>query len=345
MKGIRKYLGAIIQVAIWIVIFAMPFYSPRPGHSLNGGVDYTHFLPVLLSFMLVFYVNYFYLIKKFIFTKKFGWFAITNILLILISDLLVKGAYHLFFPMPTPHARPRPVIDAISFTARNFVIYLAIVGIAIAVKMTMEWYKNEAAKRKIEQGKAEAELQNLKSQINPHFLFNTLNNIYSLIQIDQGKAQEAVHELSGLMRYVLYDSSQDKVPLSKEITFLKDYIKLMSLRLSPNVKLTVYMPDSGSDRKIAPLLFIPLVENAFKHGVSDSEPSFIDISITEENEYVVCKIINSNFPKTDADRSGSGIGIGNLQKRLDMLYPGKYSFEHGVVQTTYQSVLKINTEG
>lgn len=342
MKGFRKYTGIIIQVAVWIVIFAMPFYSPRPGHPLHGGVNYAHFLPVLFSFMLVFYVNYFVLIKQFLFTKKFGWFAVTNIALILLSDLLVKTSFRLFFPMPDMHMRARSFLDTVSFTARNLVIYLAIVGVAVAVRMTLEWYRNEAARREIEKGKAEAELQNLKSQVNPHFLFNTLNNIYSLIQIDQDKAQEAVHELGGLMRYVLYDSDHDTVPLAKETAFLRDYVKLMSLRLTPNVKLTVELPDTASDKQVAPLLFIPLVENAFKHGVSDSEPSFIDISMTEDDRHVICTIRNSNFPKTDSDRSGSGIGIPNLKKRLDMLYPGKYSYEYGVVQTTYQSILKID---
>ena len=196
----------------------------------------------------------------------------------------------------------------------------------------------------MEKAATEAELVALKSQVNPHFLFNTLNNIYSLIQIDQDKAQEAVHDLSGMLRYVLYDSEKPSVPLSKETGFLKDYIKLMSMRCSSNVTLDVSLPETDSDKQVAPLLFIPLVENAFKHGISTSEPSSIKITLKEEGEYVSFLVENTSFPKNDSDRSGSGIGVKNLQRRLDMLYPGQHSFEYGETQGFYRSFLRIKTE-
>lgn len=226
---------------------------------------------------------------------------------------------------------------------RNTVIYAAIVGIAVAVRMTTEWYANEARRKEIEKNQAEAELANLRSQVNPHFLFNTLNNIYSLIQIDPAEAQEAVHNLSGMLRYVLYESQKDTVPLSKECRFLKDYIGLMSARLTSGVKLEVSLPENPSDKPVAPLLFIPLIENAFKHGIGDTAESFIRINLGEDNEHVTCQVENSCFPKDDTDRSGSGIGIPNLRRRLDLLYPGAYSFEYGRVQTVYRSQLRINT--
>lgn len=222
-------------------------------------------------------------------------------------------------------------------------IYMAIVGIAVAVKMTTEWYNNEAQRKEIEKNQAEAELANLKNQVNPHFLFNTLNNIYSLIQIDPAQAQEAVHDLSGMLRYVLYESQKDTVPLAKECEFLNEYVKLMGARLTSGVKLEVSLPSSLSNRQIAPLLFIPLVENAFKHGISDTDESFIRIELKEDGEYVTCLVENSCFPKDDTDRSGSGIGITNLKRRLDLLYPGAYSFEYGRVQSVYRSLLRIRT--
>ena len=186
-------------------------------------------------------------------------------------------------------------------------------------------------------------MQQLRSQIDPHFLFNTLNNIYSLIQIDPAQAQEAVHDLSGMLRYVLYESQKDTVPLAKECEFLNEYVKLMGARLTSGVKLEVSLPSSLSNRQIAPLLFIPLVENAFKHGISDTDESFIRIELKEDGEYVTCLVENSCFPKDDTDRSGSGIGITNLKRRLDLLYPGAYSFEYGRVQSVYRSLLRIRT--
>ena len=338
--NMRKNNGRFIHLAIWAVILAMPFFSPQPGRPLHGGVDYSRFLPVVISFVVVFYTNYLFLIKHFLSNKRFRAFLFWNALLI----AKVSVAVHLFFwffaspgTMPPPHS----TLDTISFAIRNTVIYIAIVGIAVAVKMTTEWYNNEAQRKEIEKSQAEAELDNLKSQVNPHFLFNTLNNIYSLIQIDPAQAQEAVHDLSGMLRYVLYEGQKDTVPLSKECEFLREYVKLMSARLTSRVKLEVSLPETSSDRQIAPLLFIPLIENAFKHGISDSAGSFIRIRLSEDDEYVCCLVENSCHPKDDTDRSGSGIGITNLKRRLDLLYPGAYSFEYGRVQSVYRSLLRI----
>lgn len=334
----------LLHIAIWVVLFGMPFFSPRPGHPLHGGVNYSRFVPVLVSFFIVFYVNYFLLIKKYLFNKKFGLFLLWNIVLIAFVSLLVHLVFRYAYPAPADlhrHAHPRTLLDNLSFFSRNFMIYMAIVCVSVAVRMSDRWYRDESKRKEMEALRAETELANLKSQINPHFLFNTLNNIYSLIQIDPSQAQEAVHDLSGMMRYLLYESEQQTVSLAKESAFLKDYIKLMGMRLpSDRVKLDVSLPE-GSSTQVAPMMFIPLVENAFKHGISDTEESNIKIDLHEEGEYVICNVENSCFPKDDTDRSGSGIGIKNLSRRLDMLYPGNYSFEYGKVQNVYQSILKI----
>ena len=335
----------LLHIAIWVVLFGMPFFSPRPGHPLHGGVDFGRFIPTLVSFLIIFYVNYFFLIKKYLYQKRLGMFILWNVILVAIISLAVHFTHRHLFPMPVNPGRPlrpRTALDSISFIARNTVIYMAIICVAVAVKMTERWYRDEKRRDEMEKAAAEAELTALKSQVNPHFLFNTLNNIYSLIQIDQAKAQEAVHDLSGMLRYVLYDSEKPAVALSDETAFLSDYIKLMSMRCSSNVKIETSFPANGSNRQVAPLLFIPLVENAFKHGISPSEPSSIKVDLHEDGDYVVCMVENTAFPKDDNDRSGSGIGIKNLCRRLDMLYPGNYSFEYGKTENLYRSLLKIN---
>ena len=378
-KGTRNYTW-LLHIAIWVVLFGMPFFSPRPGHPLHGGVDYSRFAVPLVSFFIVFYVNYFFLIKKYLYEKRLTGFILWNILLVALAGLAV----HLFFrngflpvqdsfrpdfegggpggpggpasgtgspdfgprrPGPRSIGRlgPRPWLDSMGFISRNVIIYLGVIGLAVAVRMTERWYRDEKKRDEMEKAATEAELVALKSQVNPHFLFNTLNNIYSLIQIDQDKAQEAVHDLSGMLRYVLYESEKPSVPLSKETGFLKDYIKLMSMRCSSNVSLDVSLPETDSDKHVAPLLFIPLVENAFKHGISTSEPSSIKIELKEEGEYVSFLVENTSFPKNDSDRSGSGIGVKNLQRRLDMLYPGQHTFEYGEAFGLYRSFLKIKT--
>ena len=293
--------------------------------------------------MVVFYTNYLGLIDRYLTTRRFGRFAGYNVLLI---GAVMIGVHLLFrFVLPDTGHRPpmeRTWQDALRFFAGNAVLYLLVVGAGVAIRMTGGWYRAEAARQELEHSRTEAELQNLKSQLNPHFLFNTLNNIYSLIQIDVDRAQRSVHELSSLLRYVLYESSRPTVPLKAEVEFLRDYIELMRIRQPRHVRVFVSLPEEPSPTPVAPLLFISLVENAFKHGVSNEKPSYVTIDIHEEGRRLVCRIRNSCFPKSgDSDRSGSGIGLTNLSKRLEMIYPGRYTFEYGQAGDAYQALLCI----
>ena len=180
--------------------------------------------------------------------------------------------------------------------------------------------------------------------LNPHFLLNTLNNIYALIAFDTDKAQTAVQELSRLLRHVLYDNQQNFVTLDKEMDFIRNYIELMRIRLSANVTVETKIdvrPDSRTE--IAPLIFISLIENAFKHGISPTEPSFIRIHFSESPGEIYCEITNSYHPKSMADKSGSGIGLEQVRKRLELTYPGHYDWKQGVSENMkeYKSVLII----
>ena len=218
------------------------------------------------------------------------------------------------------------------------------IGLSSSLRMSARWTQNEAARKEAEKSRAEAELKNLRNQLNPHFLLNTLNNIYALIAFDSDKAQQAVQELSKLLRYVLYDNQQTYVPLCKEVDFIRNYIELMRIRLSSNVKMTTQFdiqPDSQT--LIAPLIFISLIENAFKHGISPTETSFISIRISESNKEVICEIRNSNHPKTMEDKSGSGVGLEQVSRRLEILYPGDYTWSKGISKEgeVYESRLSI----
>ena len=172
----------------------------------------------------------------------------------------------------------------------------------------------------------EAELTWLKHQLNPHFLFNTLNNISSLTQIDPDKAQESIGQLSDTLRYALYDTDTDKVPLSGEVTFMDNYIRLMQLRCNDNTEVSTSWELPEKDVKIAPLLFISPIENAFKHVVNSRMPSFVRIRLQQEGNDLVFLCENSLFEKTGEDHIGSGIGEENLKRRLELIYPGAYSY-------------------
>ena len=203
-----KYANWLVHLTAWAVVFGMPLFFTGPNHPLMNGTEYLRFLIVPLSFMVVFYTNYFRLIERYLFARRPGRFLLSNVILISITMI----AIHLFFKyiLPPDSLHPplhRPWQHSVRFFAGNATLYLLVVGVSVAIRMTGGWYRAEAERQKLEYNHTKAELQNLKSQLNPHFLFNTLNNIYSLIQIDTNRAQQVVHELSRLLRYVLYESS------------------------------------------------------------------------------------------------------------------------------------------
>lgn len=362
----------LVHLLAWMIILGMPLFVTRPDMPMFSTVQYTHFTVMALSFMIIFYINYLYLISKFLLKKKVGLFILVNLGLILCMIFVVRTIS--FYLLPAPDIkfdrfrdnevfRRMRFFNGVRFYFSNTILYLLVVSISVAIKAAGEWFKSESLRKEAEKNRSEAELQSLKSQLNPHFLFNTLNNIYSLIQIDQEKAQDAVHDLSRTLHYVLYESTSPTVPVKSEINFLNEYIALMRIRLPRQAEVSVSMPaddDPVMARDIAPMMFISLVENAFKHGVSGDRPSFINIDIhglsgdgaehdtsggsgsgAGHSEHIVCDIRNSNFPKTDSDRSGSGIGIGNLIRMLAIQYPGRHTLEYGPKGDEYEARLDI----
>ena len=340
-----KYSGWLVHFTAWAVIFGMPLFVTSPDRPLMTGPEYLRFLLVPLSFMIVFYTNYFLLIDRNLFSRQLGRFLGGNVLLIAAVIIILHLLFRYILPYDPAHPPlERPWQDSVRFFVGNAVLYLLVVGASVAIRMTSGWYKAETARQQLEHSRTQAELQNLKSQLNPHFLFNTLNNIYSLIQIDSNRAQQAVHDLSRMLRYVLYDSSQPTVPLDRELNFINNYVELMRIRLPEQVSLTTRIEAQNPETPIAPLLFISLIENAFKHGVSPVQPSFIDIDIHEEEARIVCSIRNSCFPKdNERDKSGSGIGLHNLSRRLELIYPARHIFTYGEKEGIYTCRLELQT--
>lgn len=342
-----KHIHWLVHVAAWGVLLGQPLFFTGSGsrETITSFEEYVHFLVMPLSFMVVFYANYLWLIPRTLFSKRIGRFVLGNVLLIGAVMLAVHVlSRHVLPPPPDAHLRPDPSWqDMVRFFARNAVLYLLVACVAVSIRMTGEWARAASARQELERVHAEAELQNLKSQLNPHFLFNTLNNIYSLIGLDAARAQQSVHELSRMLRYVLYDSSRPLVPLREEMDFLRNYVELMRLRVPRQVDVQVSLPDAPPAVQVAPLLFISLVENAFKHGVSSDGPSYVHISIEEDGSRLTCRIENSLFPKAEGqDRSGSGIGLKNLERRLELIYPGRHTFQHGAVGSAYMSYLEVD---
>ena len=203
----------------------------------------------------------------------------------------------------------------------NFVLTSIMVsGFSLGLRFAVKNGEHEREIKELEKERLNSELAFLKNQISPHFFFNTLNNIYSLIQINTDDAQQSVLKLSKLMRYLLYESEHGDTSIGREIEFMHNYIDLMRLRLSTKVDLTVNFPDSFNDVSISPLLFIPFIENAFKHGVSYRDKSFIFIGLKIENDKIIFVCENSINESTSIIDNDSGIGLGNVKKRLELLY-------------------------
>jgi two-component system, LytTR family, sensor kinase len=209
----------------------------------------------------------------------------------------------------------------------SYLGFVLVFAIGLAVSSIQEWIRSEDTKKEMEHEKLNTELSLLKSQINPHFFFNTLNNIYSLAIIKSDETAASILKLSAIMRYVLTETDQQLVPLSNETEFLQNYINLQSVRLTDKVKLNIDLGTEVNNLQIAPLLLIAFVENAFKYGVSTVEESAISISLKAEANKVIFFVQNHIVHAAGKNSINTGIGIVNVKRRLQLLYPEKHTLQ------------------
>jgi two-component system sensor histidine kinase AlgZ len=240
------------------------------------------------------------------------------------NDLDWNGAYH-------------GIIDF-----GNFMLMNSIAMIAVFISMLKQWHIEVTKKIQIEQEKTSAELELLKAQLHPHFLFNTLNNLYSLVLEQSDRAPDLLLRLSGLLTYVLYDCKAKAVLLEKEIGVMKDYIALEWERYGSRLEISQKFSGDLEDKLIAPMLFQPFVENAFKHGTSEQVGRvWIDIELSVKNDQLFFRVINS-VDWSPGPRQPGGIGINNTRRRLELLYPGRYSLQQDKGEEVYVVTLTID---
>ena len=343
----NKTITVFSHLLVWLVLFSMPYLlSYGQSQDLNR-IIYHFWIPLVFS-AVIFYSNYFKLIDTFLFPKKTFQFVGINILLIAFFIFLKEYAENTFFQKLT-----RQRVDSAGesagppfkmFVYIQMISYMAPLLFSIAVKSTRRWFKIEDERKEAANFKLKSELQLLHYQLQPHFFFNSLNNIYAMVDVSPDQAKSSIHSLSKLMRYLLYETNVELVPLSKEIDFMKKYIDLMKLRVSDKTKVTYDFPKGETGINIAPLLFISLIENAFKHGVSANREGHIDLKMTCDEENVLFTLENDNFPKKVDDKSGSGIGISNIEKRLSLLYPNKNHFRTLIKENKFIAHLEIETD-
>ena len=346
-----KYTEIVLIILVWLVLLFTPIlfrediYSPVQRSVVSQ-------LQILIPLLVVFLINRFFLVPRLLFRGK----QVSYIIMVVGTIILFTAGSYVYdteiknvpppevpqvseeiktppyaFPggvdtfgnlRPAQTRQPKPIPPFANF----LILSVLFVGFDTGLRSGLRGINIENEKVRLEKENVASQLVLLRNQVSPHFLMNTLNNIHSLVDINTEEAKEAIIKLSKMMRYLLYETETEKTTLKKEIEFLESYINLMKLRFNEKVKIVLNVPEVIPDKTIPPFIFTSLIENAFKHGISYKDESFINIDLAITNELLVLVVRNS---KTDNNRNDefSGIGIENTRKRLELLYGSNYSFD------------------
>jgi two-component system LytT family sensor kinase len=364
----------VIHIAAWLCFLLLPFlFYPHPAEVDISYFQEHYFTPLFLintGFLIAFYyLNTYAFIPRLLDQKKFlGYIAL--ILGLLIFFCVLPRIYHALFPNAAPFngaqlgrpatapfnagagngaqpgqpggrppgpPRVRPIISA-----ANLAVFLMVFVFSTGIRVINQWLRSEQRTKEIANEKLKAELSFLKAQINPHFLFNTLNNIYALATAQSEQTAAAIMKLSSIMRYVLTEARNDLVPLEKEILFTSHYIELQKMRLTDKTIVDFSVRGEPFGHQIAPLLLLPFVENAFKYGISTRERSPINILLEIQKDSLNFKICNQKHLNTLLRVSdNTGIGISNTKRRLDLFYEDRYLLEIDDKPNEFSVHLKI----
>jgi two-component system LytT family sensor kinase len=297
-------------------------------------------------FMLAAYFNLYILLPKYLVTKKYTQYFLYVLILVFVSsnlNFLTSRLIDIYFPWVNTTIRPTYISRLLW---HMFWVLCPIIFITSCIKLYIQWYIREQQNQELARAKLGAELDYLKAQIHPHFLFNTLNNLYSLTLQKSETAPKMVLKLSELMSYMLYDSQQSKIELNKELEHIRNYIELEKLRYGEKLSVSFNIYGDIYGKKIAPLLLIPFVENAFKHGASTIlEDGWVTIDVKAKGDTIAVKVENNKSKETPPEKEDdyrNGIGLNNVKRRLILLYDGKHELHIEDEPEYYAVDLKLN---
>ncbi len=361
MKKNKNIIITIAHIATWVCFFLLPYIFYPQSKDIPFDINrYIITLLIIINVLLLgfYYFNTLLLIPRLLFKRKWFLYFLSIVTCFVIFLYIPKEAAHWITgndeeqirqeliqqhraerekarlqttdsskqPSPAQH-RPTPVFgrnNDLRYFPGSYAVFILVFAIGTSLSVMQEWKKIEDNKEQIEREKINTELSFLKSQINPHFFFNTLNNIYSLAITESKDTASAVLKLSSIMRYVLTDTQNNKVVLQSEVDFIKNYIDLQLVRLTDKVKVDFITEGETDDKQIAPLLFMPFIENAFKYGISTKDASAIEIKLVSKKDAVVFSVINTIVKGENVIKDTTGIGINNVKRRLELLYPDKH---------------------
>jgi two-component system, LytTR family, sensor histidine kinase AlgZ len=335
----------VMHLSFWCLYFSFFFYQiafMRRNEEPDYGKSALDAITQVLFMALLSYLNYFLWLPRLLKHKSLGKYCFEFIIPFLV--LITIHIYLKRFIYSEASERAVGYLHSTRFAVTHSLTTLFIIVFVGMLKFVEDWFVLDAKKKEIENEKLTAELGFLKAQVNPHFLFNTLNNMYYLATVNSPKTPEVIDKLSQMMRYMLYDTNHQKVPLTKEIDYMKNYIDLEKLRLENQLPINFVTTGNIDGIQIVPLIFITFLENAFKHGVSNnSKNAFVNISIDMNGKKCIYIVENSKLPtKTENTNEKSGIGLQNVNRRLDLSYPDNYKLDIIENETSYKVILSLN---
>jgi sensor histidine kinase YesM len=328
------------HVLFWV--FHLVFYAILWG-SFEDNYQQTFleeaiYLPVKIAFT---YFTLYYLLPAFLLPGRYASFFLWLLVSSFVAGIVQRYiAFNIDYPIYYPEALKDPFFY-LPKIIKMFVSIYPVTFFAVAIKLLKYWYANQQAQQVLTQEKLRAELNFLKTQIHPHFLFNTLNNLYALTLKKSDRAPETVLKLSELINYMLYECTSDEVQLSKEIKFIRNYIDIEKMRYGDKLDVDLRVSGEVNERKIAPLILLPFVENCFKHGASEElQQSWVKITVDLQPRITIVKVENNKSSENGQSKK-EGIGIQNVKRRLDLLYPGQHEIKIISGEETFLVILTI----
>ncbi len=329
------------HVLFWLLVLGIWFFLRMDDYTSRALAFKITLIKVVDLSLLIYITNYF-LIPKLLYRKKYVLFSFIFIGMVFLSSVIKMKILGYVMGYPGMYDLSN------NFKARvydNIIPHFFLVIAGVAVKLLFDYGVLQKRMAETAKEKAETELNFLKSQINPHFLFNSLNSVYFLIDKNNKDARGALHKFSDMLRYQLYEMNGDKIPVEKEISYLRDYVDLQKLRKDENYAVEFNCSPQVKNFAIEPLLLVPFVENAFKHiSHHTDEKNLIRMDLSRENGRFRFVVENSKDDHMKNTEQPGGIGLGNVKRRLELLYPGKYELEIVNHEKSYKIDLKIKIE-
>jgi two-component system, LytTR family, sensor kinase len=328
------------HVSIWMLVFGLWFFLRFDDYPATSTAFLVTTIKVVDLALMIYLTNY-VLIPKLLYRKKYVWFGLGFIGLIAASSIIKMNVLGRILEDPKLYNWSSDIKQSIY---DNVIPHFFLVIAGAAGKLMLDHIRLQQKMTVIAKEKAEAELNFLKSQMNPHFVFNSLNSVYFLINKENPAAREALHKFSDMLRYQLYEMNGEKVPIEKEVRYLKDYMDLQQLRKDDKYSVEFTCDDEVKGFSIEPLLLVPLVENAFKHiSHHSSIPNYVRVDMKRSNGQFFFGVENSKEDQKSSEESG-GIGLQNVKRRLELLYPGHHELKIRETEKDFSVTLNLDLE-